>query len=152
MTVSPPAQCVSPADLARKAALFREGTKRIYEGQGDRADMWFFELWHFLGDVEEALAHPQPAAGAEREAVIEECARELETAFPHHAWLNAACATLRSMRTTSLSPVRSGIDRDSVYDAALKVLDTKHLMPTSVMLATKIADEVCAALNSGGGK
>jgi hypothetical protein len=43
------------AELARKAALFREGTKRIYEGQGDRADMWFFELFHFLGDVQEAL-------------------------------------------------------------------------------------------------
>lgn len=43
-------------EVARKAALFREGAKRIYDGQGDRADMWFFELWHFLGDVEKALS------------------------------------------------------------------------------------------------
>lgn len=54
-------------ELARKAALFREGTRRIYEGQGDRADMWFFELWHFLGDVHAALQLP-----LNRESVVEE--------------------------------------------------------------------------------
>jgi hypothetical protein len=47
------------AELARKAALFREGAKRIYEGQGAKADMWYFELFHFLDDVEKALSDAQ---------------------------------------------------------------------------------------------
>jgi hypothetical protein len=55
--------------LARKAALFRVGTKRIYEGQGDRADMWFFELFHFLGDVESALALPSCPIEGRREEI-----------------------------------------------------------------------------------
>lgn len=50
------------SELARKARLFREGTKRLYESQGDRADMWLFELWHFLGDVEAALQSPPKSA------------------------------------------------------------------------------------------
>ena len=44
-------ECVRAA-LHRKALLFKEGAKRQYDGTGD---MWFFELWHFLGDVEEQL-------------------------------------------------------------------------------------------------
>ncbi len=43
------------ADLARQAVLFQQGAKRIYELQGKRADMWYFELWHFLGDVAKQL-------------------------------------------------------------------------------------------------
>jgi len=43
------------AELAHKAFLFREGAKRIYDNQGGEADMWFFELYHFLGDVCEEL-------------------------------------------------------------------------------------------------
>lgn len=53
-------------DLVRKAASFREGTKRIYESQGASADMWFFELFHFLGDVQQALdAAPLASAPAQ---------------------------------------------------------------------------------------
>lgn len=36
------------AGLARKAALFQEGAKRLFDRDGD---MWVFELFHFLGDV-----------------------------------------------------------------------------------------------------
>jgi hypothetical protein len=35
---------------------------------------------------------------ADRDVIIESCARELETSFPGHAWLNAACAAIRSMK------------------------------------------------------
>lgn len=38
-----------------------------------------------------------PAEGGAREAAIEECARSLETSYPGHAWLNAACAAIRSL-------------------------------------------------------
>lgn len=45
-------------DLAYRANSFREGTKRLFYGETPPAgngDMWLFELWHFLGDVEEVL-------------------------------------------------------------------------------------------------
>lgn len=45
--------------LAEKAGFFHAGTKRKYEAEGDRADMWLFELWHFLGDVIAALKAPR---------------------------------------------------------------------------------------------
>lgn len=32
-----------------------------------------------------------------RQDAIEACARELETSYPDHAWLNAACAAIRSL-------------------------------------------------------
>jgi hypothetical protein len=65
-------------ELARKAALFREGARRQYEGI--KGDMWFFDLYHFLGDVEDAAAsHPEqpatPAVGGEREALVDACMR-----------------------------------------------------------------------------
>jgi hypothetical protein len=28
-----------------------EGTKKLYEAGGERADMWFFELFHLLDDM-----------------------------------------------------------------------------------------------------
>ena len=43
------------AALLHKLALFREGTRRQYE---TTTDMWFFELWHFLNDVETELTKP----------------------------------------------------------------------------------------------
>ena len=47
-------------DLAYRANAFREGCKRKYEaGPGD---MWLFELYHFLGDVEEVLKAAPPLA------------------------------------------------------------------------------------------
>lgn len=36
-----------------------------------------------------------------RLATIETCARELETSYPGHAWLNAACAAIRSLSVSS---------------------------------------------------
>ena len=45
------------AHLARRAAMFREGTRRLFEDEGAaKGDLWFFELWYFLGDVESALS------------------------------------------------------------------------------------------------
>lgn len=48
-------------ELAARAALFREGTRRIYEGDRKlvEGDMWLFEMFHFLGDVEEKLSGEQ---------------------------------------------------------------------------------------------
>lgn len=44
------------AKLADRAADFRLGTRKYYEDRGpNNGDMWFFELWHFLGDAEVAL-------------------------------------------------------------------------------------------------
>lgn len=46
---------------------------------------------------------PKPVSREAREkeitrlATIEECARELETSYPDHAWLNAACAAIRAL-------------------------------------------------------
>lgn len=49
----------SHSKLADKAGNFREGAKRLYESKGHHGgDMWFFELWHFLGDVQGALNSP----------------------------------------------------------------------------------------------
>ena len=41
------------ADLSRKASLFMEGAKNLYEdrSKSTNGDMWFFELFHFLDDV-----------------------------------------------------------------------------------------------------
>jgi hypothetical protein len=50
-----------------------------------------------------------PSADA-RAAVIEECAHELETSYPDHAWLNAACAAIRALAqasATKSAPVQS---------------------------------------------
>jgi hypothetical protein len=44
-------------ELAGRAELFREGARRAYEGDRPlvKNDMWLFELFHFLGDVQEKL-------------------------------------------------------------------------------------------------
>lgn len=47
---------------------------------------------------------------AVRKAVIEECARELETSYPGHAWLNAACAAVRSLSIPSTQSNNPTID------------------------------------------
>lgn len=40
------------------------------------------------------------AAAELREATIEECAKELETSYPDHVWLNAACAAIRALKSS----------------------------------------------------
>lgn len=35
-----------------------------------------------------------------RESVIEVCAKELETSYPDHVWLNAACAAIRALKSS----------------------------------------------------
>ena len=46
--------------------------------------------------------HPsEPIAQGQRESTIEECARFLEQSYPGHAWLNAACAAIRSLSMRS---------------------------------------------------
>jgi hypothetical protein len=47
----------------------------------------------YKGDMDEA----RDKARAVSMLVIEECACELETSYPDHAWLNAACAAIRSL-------------------------------------------------------
>lgn len=51
--------------------------------------------------------------GTARRSAIEECARELETSYPDHAWLNAACAAIRSL---SSSDGRTETVRDTCVD------------------------------------
>jgi hypothetical protein len=53
-------------ELAHRALLFREGSRRFYDdkSRATHGDMWFFELFHFLADVNKALAaSPAPVAG-----------------------------------------------------------------------------------------
>ncbi len=47
----------SKAELAKQAFLFREGAKRLFEDESKstNGDMWFFELYHFLHDVQDKL-------------------------------------------------------------------------------------------------
>lgn len=47
------------AKLARHCDNFAGGAKKLYEAQGDRADMWLFELYHHLHDCAAALRRPQ---------------------------------------------------------------------------------------------
>lgn len=49
------------------------------------------------------LRAPPPSTKKVREDAIEECAHELETSYPDHAWLNAACAAVRSLKAAALS-------------------------------------------------
>jgi len=50
----------SKAELIRQAFLFREGAKRLFEdkSKSTNGDMWFFELYHFLHDVQDTLQEP----------------------------------------------------------------------------------------------
>ena len=41
--------------LIRYSQNFQNGTKKIYEDPKTNGDMWYFELWRFLGDVESTL-------------------------------------------------------------------------------------------------
>lgn len=38
-------------DLAARARNFQAGTKKLFDAGPVAGDMWFFELYHFLGDV-----------------------------------------------------------------------------------------------------
>lgn len=63
----------------------------------------FFDL--VTDSIDQILAALRQAAedhrtSGERKAIIEECARELETSYPDHAWLNAACAAIRSLASS----------------------------------------------------
>lgn len=48
-------------------------------------------------DDDQRMADNMALAYNVRKATIEACARELEASYPDHAWLNAACAAIRSM-------------------------------------------------------
>lgn len=50
-----------------------------------------------VSDDDQRMADDMALAWNVRKATIEACARELETSYPDHAWLNAACAAIRSM-------------------------------------------------------
>ena len=63
------------------------------------------ELWNMRPTTLPAASEREAIARAEREA----CARELETSYPDHAWLNAACAAIRG-RDASALPSSSGTE------------------------------------------
>jgi hypothetical protein len=53
------AQCDAAQALSERAGRFQQGAKRIYDSKSDHGgDMWFFELFHFLGDVQSAFRSP----------------------------------------------------------------------------------------------
>jgi hypothetical protein len=49
-------------ELAERCERFMGGTKRLYEIEPNKGDMWFFELYHHLKDCADALkaAEPRP--------------------------------------------------------------------------------------------
>lgn len=49
------ATITDPKELIKHCELFKSGAKRMYDGQGDKADMWLFELYHHLDDCAKAL-------------------------------------------------------------------------------------------------
>jgi hypothetical protein len=67
-----------------------------YDGYYAGHDACAFQLRSLL--VQNATS-PEP--DAVRKAAIEECAQYLETSYPDHAWLNAACAAIRSLAALS---------------------------------------------------
>jgi hypothetical protein len=95
-------------ELAHKAAMFAEGTRCQYERGNTKGDMWFFELWHFLGDVEAALrAQPaSPLRGIPTPEQIEPILDDfLGVDSPHYEELRRRCA----QRIFDLCAVMSGI-------------------------------------------
>lgn len=44
-----------PEKLADHCEAFMKGVKAMYDSQGDKADMWLFELYHHLTDCAIAL-------------------------------------------------------------------------------------------------
>ena len=43
------------SELAKHCDLFKKGAKKMYDAQGERADMWLFELYHHLDDCAAAF-------------------------------------------------------------------------------------------------
>lgn len=79
-------------ELTRRAVTYWERIQLFF----GRTDVHELDMKH------QHRASPVTSAQSRvRDTVIEECARELETSYPDHAWLNAACAALRSMKSTS---------------------------------------------------
>jgi hypothetical protein len=65
--------------LNQRALQFRLGVRRLFEEDGpNKGDMWFFELWHFLGDVQDALGLAQRPAGGVLAEIGSERARQIE--------------------------------------------------------------------------
>lgn len=44
-----------PVKLADTCAQFKRGVEKYYDSEPNKGDMWFFELYHHLGDCEVAL-------------------------------------------------------------------------------------------------
>lgn len=80
-------------DLVKAGALFLAERDRLRR----RPNNYHGHVDHKIEVVLRRLCALALPAGDGREATIEECARELETSYPDHAWLNAACAAIRSL-------------------------------------------------------
>ena len=44
-----------PEKLAKHCESFMVGAKKLYDAQGEHADIWLFELYHHLDDCAAAL-------------------------------------------------------------------------------------------------
>jgi hypothetical protein len=111
--------------------------------------------------IRSALVHPTPAPSgneALRKATIAECIRELQTSYPDHAWLNAACAALRQLADAALStpaPAQQAVDVEAVKRAQPAIdnlinhqeqCDQDGVM---VKVSRQALDEVLALINGG---
>lgn len=109
------------ADRAKTCALYDFDTVEMVECK-----------WALWEEIINALRRTAPVAGRDREALtlawnvrrntVEECARELEAAYPDHAWLNAACAAIRSIVGSAETPAAIAGMRTSTFDAMISNL------------------------------
>ena len=90
-----PPEPTEQAELARKCALFAAGTKRIYDDQGARADMWYFELWHHLNACSDALRNADSRLQAQAWQPIETAPK---TGIPFLAVVPSSYSEARQVR------------------------------------------------------
>jgi len=104
-------------------------------------------------DTEEAAADAWNARKSDlapsldlRKSTIEECARELESSYPDHAWLNAACAAIRGLSHASTPALPS---RDRIAAFLLARDEEYSATPHLLAWADKLIQEKKDAAHSG---
>lgn len=82
---------VGPFHWAEETPLYAAPQPASNAYASEDSDDWKALAWDKVAEAHETR----------RARTIEECARYLETSYPDHAWLNAACAAIRSLSVTS---------------------------------------------------
>ncbi len=90
---------------------------------------------HIATDEEIAIGKLNRDWNEARAKTIEECARELETSYPDHAWLNAACAAIRSLAVARprTPKVRTSHHRNKEEATHLQALVDERLAGASAL-------------------